>query len=156
MKSKFLTFILSIAPGVGHFYLGLMNRGAQLLLAFFGTIFISSFLRLEELAILLPVIWFYSLFDALQHHSLVNEGIKEDVPVILWDNIKLNQRWIAYTLIGVGGYILFDNLFYNVARYFDFLYHFDIKTILVAIIFIYIGFRLLTGTKQKINEEKNV
>jgi predicted membrane protein len=108
------------------------------------------------LAILLPVIWFYSLFDALQHHSLVNEGIIEDVPIILWDNINLNQRWVAYTLIGVGGYILFDNLFINVARYFNFLYHFNINTILVALIFIYIGFRLLSSTKQNVNEGKNV
>ncbi len=41
-KSKFWAFILSLIPGVGYMYLGLMRRGLEVMTLFFGTIFVSS------------------------------------------------------------------------------------------------------------------
>ena len=59
-KSSFWTFVFSLFPGAGHMYLGLMKKGASLMLLFCLTIALSGFLNLSFLLILLPVIWFYS------------------------------------------------------------------------------------------------
>ena len=64
-KSSFWTFVFSLFPGAGHMYLGLMKKGASLMLLFCLTIALSGFLNLSFLLILLPVIWFYSFFDAM-------------------------------------------------------------------------------------------
>ena len=71
-KRKFVTFLLSAVPGLGHFYLGLMNRGLAVMGAFiiFGVVIgsMSELMHVPELLmflVLLPVIWFYGLFDAL-------------------------------------------------------------------------------------------
>jgi uncharacterized membrane protein YiaA len=80
-SERFFTIILSFIPGVGHFQLGLMNRGMTLLASFLGVammIFFVSFLtsRGEFLVFLaiLPVIWFYGFFDAMQHLKRKQEG----------------------------------------------------------------------------------
>jgi hypothetical protein len=154
MKNKFLTLILSFIPGVGHLYLGLMKRGMQLLAMFFGALFLIEFLRLhDELIILMPIIWFYSVFDALQQHELVKEGIAEDRPAFPWGSFQINQKWVAYTLIIVGGYILLDNLFDIARRYITFLHNYNFSTIFVAVVFLLIGIRLLSQFKKREDRE---
>jgi hypothetical protein len=70
---RFFTILLSFIPGLGHFQLGLMTRGSAFLIAFFGlavmVLFVTVVTREEGFALFLgglPIIWFYSLFDALQ------------------------------------------------------------------------------------------
>ncbi|GAA0328835.1 hypothetical protein GCM10008967_19190 [Bacillus carboniphilus] len=89
---RFYTIILSFVPGLGHFQLGLMNRGITLLAAFLGLgvmVFFVTFIshRGEFLIflLLLPVIWFYGFFDAMQllekkrrGEELVDRTILED------------------------------------------------------------------------------
>ena len=91
-SERFYTIILSFVPGLGHFQLGLMNRGITLLAAFLGLgvmVFFVTFLshRSEFLIflLLLPVIWFYGFFDAMQllekkrrGEELVDRTILED------------------------------------------------------------------------------
>ncbi len=106
-KNKFLMFILSLVPGVGHFYLGLMNRGLQFMIAFFGGIFLMDFFDLQGFAVFMPVIWFYALFDALQMASAIrDEESIEDVPVIPWDKLRVIDTWIGWGLIALGAYLI--------------------------------------------------
>ncbi|MFE8701336.1 hypothetical protein ACFYKX_12090 [Cytobacillus sp. FJAT-54145] len=91
-SEKFYTTLLSLIPGVGHFQLGLMNRGMTILTAFLGlgvmVFFVSILTSRGEFLIflaILPVIWFYSFFDAMQQinkkergEELVDRSILED------------------------------------------------------------------------------
>lgn len=98
--SPFLTFLFSLLPGAGHMYLGLMRRGIEIMLAFFGSIFIiANTLRLGELGVPLSiVIFFYSLFDALHLGRSIRRG--EDVE----DNnfIKISNQAISGYHMGIG------------------------------------------------------
>ncbi|MDE3840832.1 hypothetical protein C0966_16295 [Bacillus methanolicus] len=90
--TRFYTIILSFVPGLGHFQLGLMNRGLSYLATFLGLavmIFFVAILskRSEFLVFLaiLPVIWVYGFFDAMQQlnkkqrgEQLVDRTILED------------------------------------------------------------------------------
>jgi hypothetical protein len=144
MKSKFLTFLLSVLPGVGHLYLGLLTRGLHFMILFFGSIFLIILIGIEELIILLPIIWFYSLFDALQKYELLNEGIVEDVPLFLLDKVQSYQKGMAYLLIGVGGYLLLEKIL-SITHFFSDSWFFidQFRVIVVALVLIFIGFRLL-------------
>lgn len=89
---RFRTILLSFIPGVGHFQLGLMNRGITLLIAFIGlaimVFFVSILTNRSEFLIfwaILPVIWVYGFFDAIQQlnkkqrgEQLVDRTILED------------------------------------------------------------------------------
>jgi len=80
-KSKFLTFILSFIPGLGHIYLGLMQRGLVYLLATVFVIIGGMFCMTLHIfyepipLVLLPFIWLVALVDALILVDKVNRGI---------------------------------------------------------------------------------
>lgn len=64
-KKRWLTFMLAMAPGVGHMYLGFKKLGLQFMIgAFICIIFIPSMPMVFPFA--LAALWFYQLFDALQ------------------------------------------------------------------------------------------
>ncbi|WP_421383048.1 hypothetical protein ACOJQI_02035 [Bacillus salacetis] len=91
-SERFFTIILSTVPGLGHFQLGLMNRGVTLLAAFLGMAVMIIFVtvlssRGEFLVFLafLPVLWVYSFFDSMQQlakkqrgETLVDQSILEE------------------------------------------------------------------------------
>jgi hypothetical protein len=98
-KSKFIAFVLSLLPGCGYLYLGLMKRGLQAMVIFFGTIFFSVMIQMDELtALVLPVIFFYTVFDTQQFVKKINYGCHvEDRELFDW-GIWENKR----SIIGVG------------------------------------------------------
>ena len=111
-KSKFWTVVFSMIPGVGHMYLGLMQRGLQFCLLVTALIMISIITRLGVLATLGPVIWFYALFDALQRADLIKQ--EQSVPDELlfpWNKIPISSRWAGWLFIVVGFIILINNTF---------------------------------------------
>jgi TM2 domain-containing membrane protein YozV len=85
-KSKFAAGLLAFfIPGLGHFYLGLMQRGLFIMLALIADIYAivhtatanpgSANVPLITLfGMLVPVIYFFNIFDALQSTDSVNEG----------------------------------------------------------------------------------
>ncbi|WP_318617610.1 hypothetical protein [Sporosarcina sp. YIM B06819] len=107
-KSKTLATVLSIFPGAGHMYLGLQKRGLQLMAAFLLSIYILDILRLSLFLFLIPIIWFYSFFDALQKVSMHGEEELEDTPVITY--FVNHQKWIGIGLLGLGLYYLVVNV----------------------------------------------
>ena len=91
-SERFYTIVLSFIPGLGHFQLGLMNRGLTLLATFLGlgvmVIFVSVLSNRGEFLVFLaalPIIWIYGFFDVVQQvnrkqrgEELVDKTIYED------------------------------------------------------------------------------
>jgi hypothetical protein len=82
-KRKWVAGVLSlIIPGTGHFYLGLMQRGLFIMTLIILDIFTITMLVSQDhrsnvpmvtlFALILPVIYFYNVFDALQATDNVN------------------------------------------------------------------------------------
>ena len=154
MKNKALTFFLSFIPGVGHYYLGCMQRGLQLNLLFFGTIFLIGLAKLDGLEFLLPVIWFYGLFDALHLADMSARGqAVTDRPLLAWEKIPLHRSLIGWVLIFLGVYS------FLIAHYGFFLLKkilpqgLDPDKLLASMILIYTGIYLLFGGRRWRREE---
>lgn len=111
-KSKLWAFLFSLVPGVGYLYLGLMTRGLHTMILFFGSIFIASFIGFDQLmALVVPVVVFYSVFDTQQIVKNLNEGMEvEDKQLFDIKKIPFNQSWIGYTLIFIGVMALLNNV----------------------------------------------
>lgn len=91
-SERFYTIVLSFVPGLGHFQLGLMNRGLTLLATFLGlgvmVVFVTALSHRGEFMVFLaalPIIWVYGFFDAVQQvnkkqrgEELVDRTIYED------------------------------------------------------------------------------
>jgi len=81
-SERFYTILLSFIPGLGHFQLGLMQRGLSFLIAFFGLLTImmfvsgitSSSIFLLFLGVL-PIIWLYCMFDVVQQMNRKQAGL---------------------------------------------------------------------------------
>lgn len=161
-KSKSIATFLSIFPGAGHLYLGLQRRGIQLMAAFLFSIYILDILRLGIFLFLIPIIWFYSFFDAMQKVSKYGEEEIEDVPIISY--LINHQKWVGIGLVVMGLYYLFMNvvipvfapmlsnliqidLMYWVQSYF--------QTGIVCVLLIGGGIKLLAGSKHKREEKKS-
>jgi hypothetical protein len=146
-RSAFLTFSLSMMPGAGHFYLGLMNRGLQLMLVFVGGIVTIVLLGIPELAPFLPVVWFYSLFDALQMAEAINTGKTVEDSLILTPKHKIKtEKYMGWALIIIGSLLVFKKILPELAAYFMPSYLFlntKIQTALIAFALITIGIRIL-------------
>ncbi|MEF3306434.1 hypothetical protein [Paenibacillus sp. GYB003] len=80
-KRKWIAVLLSLCiPGTGHFYLGLMQKGLMIMLLIILDIFaivhfsinMSSIPLITLLALFLPIIYFYNVFDALLLTDKVN------------------------------------------------------------------------------------
>jgi hypothetical protein len=79
-KSKWVAGLLSfMIPGTGQLYLGLMQRGLGIMLLFMLDIFAIVFFAINEsiplivlFSLVLPIMYFYNIFDALQQTDRVN------------------------------------------------------------------------------------
>lgn len=68
-------------PGTGHFYLGQMTKGIVIMLLLavdicaiiFAAEYLENILAITLFALMLPIIYFYSLFDAIQSVDAINE-----------------------------------------------------------------------------------
>lgn len=146
-KNKTWVFVLSFIPGVGHYYLGLMQRGLQFNLLFFGALAIIGFTRLEGFSLFLPVIWFYNLFDALHlADAYAREGGVQDRPFLPWEKIPLWHSFLGWVLIILGLYsFLASDLFLS--------WHIlpsnlEIERLFIAAVLIGTGIYLLFGRRK--------
>jgi hypothetical protein len=106
-----LAFLLSLFPGAGYMYLGLMNRGLQTMIIFFGTIFVSQITRIESLLpLVIPVLLFYSIFDTLQLAGQMRDGSPvEDKPLLELGGHHRWQNFLGYALVALGLLALLNN-----------------------------------------------
>lgn len=129
-KNKFLTFVLACIPGAGQMYHGLMKRGISLMLLFWGIIGVSVVTYLGVLNILLPIVWFYSFFDAVNRMNtpidelktikdgyLFFDGRSQAFAGRMEGNSTFRRLFqerhliIGWLLIAVAAWILINNLF---------------------------------------------
>lgn len=143
-KSKLATVILSAFPGIGHLYLGWPQRGFLFALAFILLIALLDWTGLALLGLLMPVIWFYSLFDALQCYDQEPPGRTAGFAGCHW--IFREQKLVGLCLIIVGGLILANKLAFPLL--FKYLSYEVVRTggfLLLALLFIGGGIRLAWG-----------
>ncbi|NLX92007.1 MAG: hypothetical protein GXZ07_10590 [Firmicutes bacterium] len=154
---KIITCLLSVIPGAGHMYLGYQKLGLELMTLFFFSFFFIDWLRIELFMFIIPVIWFYSMFDAL--HKASERGTPAE-----GDNLSLleligenSNRWsgsklLGYGLILIGALLLFDRIIspmisYEIRNY--------LQTGIVALLFIAGGIRILVGGRKEGSVEGN-
>ncbi|SDK17519.1 hypothetical protein [Sediminibacillus albus] len=160
-KSKMLATILAIFPGAGHMYLGLQKRGLQLMAAFLLSIYVLDVLRLSIFLFLIPIIWFFSFFDALQHTNKAEQGDVQDVPIVKY--LANHQKWLGVALLLLGLFYFGDAILVPVlaeqfreAFQIDLWYYYQqyFQVSIVCLLFIAGGIRLITGAKPKKGGEK--
>jgi Na+/proline symporter len=151
---KIIGVALSVIPGAGHMYLGLLKQGTHIMTAFFLTMFLTGSLNIGFLGFILPVIWFYSLFDVYHLLEDEQEGLRpDDSGLFAWfDN---HPGWIGWGLILLGMLIILQRI---VTPILEPLLNADIRNYLqtgiVALILIAGGIKLLAGTKKDQSEEE--
>lgn len=143
LNKKSLTLALSVIPGAGHMYLGYQKKGLIIMGAFFFSIFFMGWLGISMLLFLLPLIWFYSFFDAMH----ISDGSQEEIKnqVLILPNIK--HEWIGFVLIGIGVMIILERILYPLIDYEIRRY---IQTSVVSLIFILVGIYMLMKNKKSI------
>ncbi len=145
-KGSFLAFILSLIPGVGYLYLGLMRRGLQTMVVFYGTIFLAAALNFEEItALVLPVILFYTIFDTLQLLKQINDGQQvEDKLLFETGSLEARKGVIGGGLIVIGAIALLNNLLPHF-----FAYHYYLSRVVPAVLIIALGVYILVRNGKR-------
>lgn len=150
-NSKILTLTFSIIPGAGHMFAGQMEKGVQLMAAFFLTLYLSDFLNLSLLLMLAPLLWFYSIFDIL--HWISDPG-KPQESTLLGDLIRDNQfsvktgKYLGMGLIAIGCILIFNNIIMpEIAGLLNDQVREYLRTGVIAFLFIAGGIKLMFGKK---------
>lgn len=142
-NQKLIAAALSVVPGAGHMYLGLQGEGLFLMTIFFFAIFMMSWLGMSLFLFALPIIWFYSLFDALHAMEEGEYRAKTESYLITW--VHENPRYIGWGLIITGCFAVFHRI---VSPYISWQIRSYIQTGVVALVLILMGIRLVTGSKE--------
>ncbi len=141
-NKKMITAALSLVPGAGHMYLGYLREGAFLMAVFFFAAFLMGWLNMSLFLFVLPVVWFYSLFDALQRVETA-VGEKHHKPV-LWTWMESHPRLVGWLLIILGCLVILER---HITPLLTPEIHGYLQTAVVAVILIAGGIKLLSGSK---------
>lgn len=168
-KSKFLTFVFTMLPGAGHMYLGFMKMGISIMSCFFAILCFSMIVHFSPLLFIVPVIWFYSFFDALNKNGLPDEEFYalEDKFILNIDSEGFKdfqlgkfRLIIAVALILIGCNLLLSNILDVVYRilppsvevvlrdFFNML-----PELFVGMLIIFIGVKLILGKNSELKKE---
>ncbi|QHW33620.1 hypothetical protein GZH47_24355 [Paenibacillus rhizovicinus] len=116
-----ITFVLSLVPGLGHYYLGFNQLGLKFMIASFACIsLIPAFPMVFPFA--LATIWFYQLFDALQKAAWVNKNLDLQEspiwtnPTSMFEEIERERTvssslWIGIGIVAAGLLVIVVTLF---------------------------------------------
>ena len=172
MKNRLLLFLCACVPGCGQMYQGYMRRGVSLLSMGCGIIAVASFLRISELAILLPVLWAYAFFDSFNLRALLENGtapadeylfgLSELDSRRLGALLRKKHSILGWLLVAVGLYLLYDTVIRRVIGviseyypYFDWLYGlfvYELPRLVVTILIIALGIWFIRGPKGQREE----
>lgn len=170
-KNKFFTFIFSLMPGAAEMYVGFMKYGISLMGLFFASCMVTSLLRLDDIAVMIPaLVWFYSFFHARNLVAAKDEVFYNITDEFIWEsfaarrNIQISnptlRKWVAGILIVCGVVILWRNfasIIYNFIP--DYLWTYvypvmeKVPQVAVAVIIIIIGMKLIAGKKEEMNKD---
>lgn len=149
-NNKSLAMLFSLMPGAGHMYIGLQRKGIQVMASFFLIIGLSDWLRISFTMFLLPIIWFYSIFD-VRKQLLSDKPILEDEGInFIWKGNEV--KLLAYGFIIIGILSMINRVIFPALNiYLDMRIENYIRTSIASILCIGIGIKLLTGKKSNKN-----
>ncbi|RDW20237.1 hypothetical protein CWR48_05915 [Oceanobacillus arenosus] len=118
-SERFFTIVLSFVPGLGHFQLGLVNRGLTLLVTFIGlavmVVFVTALSSRSEFLLFLaflPIIWVYGFFDVMQQltkkqagEELMDRSIMEEFEMRQDDGKKSKTLAILLSIFPGAGHL---------------------------------------------------
>lgn len=119
-KRMILTLILTMIPGLGHYYLGFNQSGLKYMISSFACIsLIPAFPMVFPFA--LATIWFYQIFDALQKTTWMNKNLDLQqspiwtTPASMFEEIeqerKVSSLWIGIGIVAAGVLVIVVTLF---------------------------------------------
>lgn len=115
-KNSFLTFCFAMMPGAGQMYLGLMKKGTSIMSLFFGVIATAMVLDFPWLMFILPVLWFYAFFDAINYNNMPYEEKEFVEDKFLFDDRELrflvtnNKTLVGIICIILGSCVIYNNI----------------------------------------------
>jgi hypothetical protein len=118
--NSFMRFVLSAVPGVGHMYMGLMQRGFQLLAGGIGLAIVLGMVFSPILGLYIPALICFSIFDAREAHLRLAQGLEvEDKGFFAVDQLPLmwNAKYIGYGLIAFGALALWNIFLSDILRF---------------------------------------
>jgi len=141
-------FLFSLVPGAGHMYMGLMNRGLQLLVGFMLGCALLGFTYNFNFVIgpAMTVLYVFNLFDAYNCRKRIQAGAEvPDEPIV-----QVGGVYVGIGLIVLGSLgLLFtlDNLRYMS----DLFYHImgNIIRLMPSLILLSVGLILLRKSRKK-------
>ncbi len=160
-KNGLFTFLFAMIPGAGQMYLGLTRRGISIMLPFCGIIWLASLLGLSELALFLPVIWFFAFFDTFnQRDAMARDECVHDAFLF-----RLGENWRGFALkkhtaagwccIALGAYMLYNSFIepflyslYEISPLLAQLLN-NLPRLIVIVLIILLGVYLITGGRRK-------
>ncbi|MGM9917049.1 hypothetical protein [Anaerotignum sp.] len=167
-KNRFFTLVFSCCPGAGEMYMGLYKQGISLMLLFFGTVAVSAWTRLDELCILLPVVWCYSFFHTHNLRQMPAETFAEVEDKYIfeerfdfredWKLTEKHQRLFGWLLLFLGLSIIWRTgldllgTFFQMSNLFWYLNR-SIPQVIMALIVLYGALRLMRAPKDGAAEE---
>ncbi len=153
-KPSFLTFIISLVPGAGQMYLGLMGKGFVIMASFFLVAFLTGWLNLVILSFILPVIWCYSVFDT---SNIKNDDYGNDIDLgkFLGSGFTFNlSKSVGYILIGLGVLTLVQGqVIPLLERYFGWEIVRILQTSLVSMVLIAGGIYIIKKNRSREDDE---
>ncbi|MFD2169584.1 B-box zinc finger protein [Tumebacillus lipolyticus] len=157
-RSFFLTTLFSCLPGLGHYYLGLQVRGVQLMIVFFGLIFLNTIVPNSlsfATGFAVPILWFYAQVDAHKHRDMINRGDVVDDRAIFprWKEM-LNVSMLGWSFAIIGSIALTYGLF-DLAGL-NWQLRDALKEMVTAALFLALGVWIVNGKALPFTTDRNI
>lgn len=179
-KNKILFFLFSLIPGAAHMYIGLVKRGLVIMLALVAGAGLAMMADTPAFLLVLPVLWFYSFFDALNKYHLPEEKLAKVQDDFLFflnampENVRSDPRFkkvASANVLKVGGivaiiagaYLIWDQIIVRVlirllsdtgAEILSQI-SYKLPQVAVAVILIVVGIKLISHKKRELERKNN-
>lgn len=179
-KNKILFFLFSLIPGAAHMYIGLVKRGLVIMLALVAGAGLAMMADTPAFLLVLPVLWFYSFFDAWNKYHLPEEKLTKVQDDFLFflnampENVRSDPRFkkvASANVLKVGGivaiiagaYLIWDQIIVRVlirllsdtgAEILSQI-SYKLPQVAVAVILIVVGIKLISHMKRELERKNN-
>lgn len=179
-KNKILFFLFSLIPGAAHMYIGLVKRGLVIMLALVAGAGLAMMADTPAFLLVLPVLWFYSFFDAWNKYHLPEEKLTKVQDDFLFflnvmpENVCSDPRFkkvASANVLKVGGivaiiagaYLIWDQIIVRVlirllsdtgAEILSQI-SYKLPQVAVAVILIVVGIKLISHKKRELERKNN-
>lgn len=179
-KNKILFFLFSLIPGAAHMYIGLVKRGLVIMLALVAGAGLAMMADTPAFLLVLPVLWFYSIFDAWNKYHLPEEKLAKVQDDFLFflnampENVRSDPRFkkvASANVLKVGGivaiiagaYLIWDQIIVRVlirllsdtgAEILSQI-SYKLPQVAVAVILIVVGIKLISHKKRELERKNN-